>query len=349
VPEEIYKNCRKKSKIPQGWGKSPSKRTREMYAKGQTTLIENGIEPKAYRYSRDFRRQIKARCMKQDIPIQIVRESTLDMENRGSFQRGLTPLSDRAWNLATAIFYKAGGKPWKLSTAREGVSYIGISFKRMDPSEKSRTACCVAQMFLDSGDGIVFLGDEGSWYSPEDKQYHLSKSAASNLLAGTLKTYKKLEGKELTEIFLHSYSEINAEEFEGYKEACPTGVKLVGVRVRDDDDIKLLRNGNYPVARGTLWKWSNKMCYLWTTGFKWGIRTYDGSQVPRPLKIDIMHGDANINQVALDIFGLTKLNYNACRIGDSKPVTIKYSSAVGEILITNPSVKHRSPKFRFYI
>ena len=41
--------------------------------------------------------------------------------------------------------------------------------------------------------------------------------------------------------------------------------------------------------------------------------------------------------------GLTKLNYNACRLGESKPVT------VGEILITNPTVEERKPNFKFYI
>ena len=87
-------------------------------------------------------------------------------------------------------------------------------------------------MFLDSGDGVVFLGDYGPWYSPEKNQYHLSGDAAQKLLAGTLKTYQELEGKPLKEIFLHSRSAISAEEFEGYKSACPSDVKLVGIRVR---------------------------------------------------------------------------------------------------------------------
>ena len=41
-----------------------------------------------------------------------------------------------------------------------------------------------------------------------------------------------------------------------------------------------------------------------------------------------------------------KLNYNACKLGDSPPVTVGFSDAVGEILISNPSVKERRPQFR---
>jgi len=63
----------------------------------------------------------------------------------------------------------------------------------------------------------------------------------------------------------------------------------------------------------------------------------------------VQHGTADITQVASDILALTKLNYNACKIGDSEPVTVGFSSAVGEILVSNPTVPFRSPKFKFYI
>lgn len=68
-----------------------------------------------------------------------------------------------------------------------------------------------------------------------------------------------------------------------------------------------------------------------------------------PLRIEIQHGQASVRQVAKDILGLTKLNYNACRLGDSEPVTIGFSDAVGEILVSNPEVENRSPNFKYYI
>ena len=350
VPEEVWKNCRPKSIVKDGVGPTAPRKVREARARGQASLFEEDWKPDYYRYSNDFRRQIKARCMKFKMAIQIVRESTLTFPAVGDRpSRGLTPLSDRAWNLSTAMYYKSGGKPWKLNGAREGVCYIGISFKKTEPQDKSRTACCAAQMFLDSGDGIVFLGDEGAWYSPHDHQCHLSKDAASNLLNGILTTYEQQEGKPLREIFLHSRSEIGVEEFRGYQDACPDGAKLVGIRVRTNDDIKLMRKGNLPVPRGTYWQWSDRTAYLWASGLKWRLHTYDGFQIPKPLRIDIMHGSSDINQVTKDIFGLTKLNYNACKLGSSMPVTIGFSDAVGEILISNQRPKDRDPRFKFYI
>ena len=105
----------------------------------------------------------------------------------------------------------------------------------------------------------------------------------------------------------------------------------------------------YPVMRGTFWALSERTGYLFGSGVVPRLGTYPGAESPVPLRIDIQHGASDIYQVARDILALTKLNYNECKIGDSEPVTIGFSGAVGEILVSNPTVLYRSPKFKFYI
>jgi hypothetical protein len=205
-------------------------------------------------------------------------------------------------------------------------------------------------MFLDDGDGVVFLGEYGPWYAPETRQFHLSPSAAEALLAGVLKTYKDLHGKELSEVFIHARSGIDAAEFEGYRAAAPAGTKVVAVRIRPTGrGLRLFRSGTRPVLRGTFLRETSRSGFLWASGFKPELATYDGPDVPVPLAIDVQHGDAPIEQVARDILGLTKLNYNACKLGAGQPVTIAFSDAVGEILMSNPSIGDRRPQFRFYV
>lgn len=349
VPDLVWVNCRTQSHVREPIGARISRTERQSRRSGQVDLFDR-FDPEIYRYSVDFRRQIKARLMQYDLPIQIVRESTLRLSPATFGERTLTPLCDRAWNLSVALYYKSGGKPWRLSSARPGVCYIGIAFRQSDPSSHSPTACCAAQMFLDSGDGVVFMGKFGPWYSPDRHAFHLSRDAAQHLLGGVLRTYADLEGQPLREIFLHSRSDISREEWEGYRAACPAGVQLVGIRVRQErGDVRLFREGTRPVLRGTFWPVGSRLGYLWGAGFKPHLGTYDCWETPAPLRIQVQHGDAEITQVATDILGLTKLNYNACGIGDAEPVTIKFSDAVGEILISNPTVTDRRPNFRFYI
>jgi hypothetical protein len=346
VPDFVWTNCRPKSRVRAALGKSLSKST--VTLRRQMDDLFDGYSSDQYEYSLDFRRQIKARVMEFDVPIQIIRESTLGLSSPKFGERQLTPLSDRAWNIGTALYYKSGGKPWKLNGARDGVCYVGIAFKNTE--DNSQNACCAAQMFLDDGDGVVFLGDEGKWYSEERGEYHLPKGTAKRLLEGILHTYGEQHGKPLREIFLHSQSSLNEEEFSGYQEACPKGAKLIGIRVAPDrSGVRLYRNGTRPVIRGSFWEISPRRGYLWGSGFKPRLRTYDGSEVPVPLDISIQHGESSIVQVARDILGLTKLNYNASKLGEFQPVTIRFSKEVGEILVTNRKSVKRHPNFKYYI
>lgn len=340
VPDEVYKNCRPESRVlnPSDKSLDDAKARKKKSEKNKSDLAP------------DFRRQLKALVMSFDLPVQIIRESTLRLSDINPFgKRGLTPVSDRMWNLCTCLYYKTGGKPWRLNSARFGVSYVGIAFRKTP--DKTRSACCVAQMFLDSGDGIVFLGDEGPWYSPDNKQFHLSKDAAKKLLSGVISTYTSLEGHSpLKEIFLHCRSEISKEEYDGYREACPKNCDLIAVRVRKDSfGPRLYRPGAMPVLRGTAWIRSPRSAFLYASGFKERLGTYDGRETPVPLKIDIQYGEADIIQVCKDILGLTKLNYNACKLGEGEPVTVGFSDQVGEILLSNPGVKDTRPNFKYYI
>lgn len=373
VPDFVYDHCRPQSYV---YEKSDTPKTKEQRKylndalkdkdSGQSRMFEDeelfGLSTNLEQYglSPDFRRQLKARVMEHDLPIQIIRESTLRITPQiRNGEPGVNPLSDRLWNFGTALYYKCGLKPWKTPWAREGVCYIGLAYKLAN--QKNGTACCAAQMFLDSGDGVVFVGEFGPWYSPERKEFHLSKDAAEKMLRGAIETYQEQEGRPLKEVFLHARSGINQEEYEGFLKACPTGVNLVAIKVRKeassprlfryDEHPKITRRGMYPVLRGTFWQRNKYRGYLFTTGFKPRIGAYDGWEIPVPLLIHVQHGEADLVQVAKDILGLTKLNYNACQLGESEPITVKNSDKIGEILLSNPELGHEKWKhnFKYYV
>ena len=262
VPDFVYLNCRPESYVA---NRSDSPRSNVEKAalrsamkdrrRGQKRLAFDETESDeiildCFEYSPDFRRQLKAKVMQHGIPVQIVRESTLAVTQKiEDGEPGNNPLSDRLWNLGTGLSYKCGQKPWKLAAARDGVCYVGLAFRQSD--DRKRDACCAAQLFLDSGDGIVFVGQFGPWYSPDDEQFHLSKNAAEELLRGTIQTYHEHDGRPLKEIFLHSHSTINREEYNGYLRAVPVGCRLTAVRVRQDrNGPRLFRDGDRPPLRG---------------------------------------------------------------------------------------------------
>jgi hypothetical protein len=375
VPDEVYENCRPQSSVAFG-DRSDATRSKvevkflkqaiEDRKGGQSRMFDadpsvtaalEGMDDyeAAHGLSTDFRRQLKGRMMAHELPVQIIKESTLRITQqvlRG--EPGTNPLSDRLWNFGTAVFYKCGAKPWKTPWAREGVCYVGLAYKL---TEDGRNACCAAQMFLDSGDGVVFVGEFGPWYSRDRGEFHLPPEKAEALLRGTIDTYRKEDGRPLKEIFLHARSGIDPDEYRGFLGACPPGVNLVAIRVRQDrGGLRLYRydehpntskRGQHPVQRGIFWQRSDRHGLLFTNGFKPRIATYDGFEVPVPLAITIQHGDGDLLQVATDILGLTKLNYNSCQLGEGQPITVKYSDRVGEILLANPGLPPGKWKHNF--
>lgn len=53
--------------------------------------------------------------------------------------------------------------------------------------------------------------------------------------------------------------------------------------------------------------------------------------------------------VLADILALTKLNYNTCRYGDGKPITLKFADAVGEVLTAGEIGDTPPLPFMYYI
>jgi hypothetical protein len=104
-----------------------------------------------------------------------------------------------------------------------------------------------------------------------------------------------------------------------------------------------------PVLRGLAHVRHERSGYLWTRGYTPRLLTYVGREVPRPLRIDVLRGDADIATVFADIMALTKLNYNTCLLADGTPVTLRFADAVGEILTAGPVRDDNPLPFKHYI
>lgn len=337
VPEDVFKYGRPKSFVPRDQRETASaigKRAAKSILNGGSMFMEEVEAAAIYEYELNFHNQLKARLLDTDQVIQVVRETTLAPDEfEDGARRSLQDPASVAWNLSTTSFYKAGGRPWKLAGIREGVCYVGLVFKRIENAKGRDNACCGAQMFLSTGEGVVFKGAVGPWYSETDGTFHLDKVRAAELMQLVVNAYEEMHGRPPSELFIHGQTWFEANEWTGFSSTVPDDTKLVGIRIRRQSEVKLFRFGKKPVLRGTaMIAASNRMAYLWTVGFIPRLDTYPGREVPNPLTIDIVKGDADIEQVLLDLMALTKLNFNSAGFSDGLPVTLRFADLVGEIL-----------------
>ncbi len=360
IPNVVYDNCRPRSVVPFAVRTQDEAvpYIRAQQAKGllkQPSLFPQDHEAAApYYYEVDFHNQLKARLLPHLAPTQIVKESTLSFpppEIRLPLSRDKRRLQAAvAWSLTSAAFYKAGGRPWKIASIRDGVCYIGLVFKQDITQADPRMACCAAQMFLDSGDGVVFRGAVGPWLVPDRQVFHLSRSAARELVTMAVSAYKDKVGRPPSELFIHGKAFFEDDEWGGFQESVdPSVTNLVGVRIREERDLRLYRPGTHPVLRGTAYTRNRHSAYLWTRGFAPQLRTYVGREVPRPLRIDVLRGEVELPIVLADILALTKLNFNTCIFADGIPVTLRFADAVGEILTAGPVGQKNPLAFKYYI
>lgn len=361
IPDYVRRYCRPEGIVApadrhesQRFFKS-AKQAKALY-QAPSLFSEANEAAEPYFFKEHFRNQLKARLLEHRVATQILREGTLNniiSMPENAREAGLMRLQSQiAWNIATTAFYKTGGRPWKVDGIRKGVCYIGLVYKKDQRSVDSRMACCGAQMFLDSGDGVVFKGAVGPWHNTDTGDFHLSRRAAHDLIQMAVKSYKdrRPDKKPPDELFIHGKTTFNDDEWGGFREAAPSQTNIVGVKIRDDSSLKLFRNGDTPVLRGTAFVRNPRNAALWTRGWTPRLGTYPGLEVPNPLSVDICRGHASIETVLNDIMGLTKLNYNACLFADGAPITLKFANAVGEVLTAGPIPSGGAPlPFMYYI
>jgi hypothetical protein len=359
VPESVFRYGRPQVGGPKDVTPSAvmSEKTATGFLRAGASLFPDMVdEAQLYLFARNFHHQLKAQLLHKELVIQVVRETTLDpsveLDRFGNPTRSLQERARIAWNFSTTLYFKGARlQPWQLADVRPRVCYVGLVFKE-DPSPRQASdACCAAQMFLNSGNGVVFRGALGPWRTPNRREFHLTEGPARDLVAEVVKAYTRDHGGPPEELFIHARQRFDDKEWKGFASAVPSATKLVGVRIRPTQDLRLFRpDADTPVLRGTAVTMSKREGYLWSTGYVPRLRTYPGFETPKPILVEINRGDADLMTIMRDVLALTKVNYNACDYASGLPVTLKFADRVGEILTASPrGLEAPLMLFRFYI
>lgn len=291
--------------------------------------------------TRDFRRALKAKAMHFGIPIQIGTDNLFEDSNKNQ------DASIRAWNSSIALYYKAGGIPWRLR--KEGVEtcYVGISFHHLYTTHnKHLVRSCIAQAFSSEGEGFAIRGVNVPWVEEQGMNIHLTEAQAYQLGEKILEEYRYRTGSTPLRIVLHKSTSFDEQEKSGLNSAL-NNVPIVELVNLAPTEFRLVRFGDYPPKRGTLCVVNDDAAFLFTTGFMPELRTYPGPHIPVPLRI-ISDKPNDIMRTASDIIALSRMNWNTASITGGHPVTLLFSRKVGGIMAEYGDAEPPS-SFRFYL
>ncbi len=275
----------------------------------------------------DFHDYLKALCLQSQSLFQLVWPRTYSGNSKG-----VQDPATRAWNLFAALFYKAGGIPWKLKRPPGALNtcYVGISFAVR--AEGGFMHSSLTQVFNDKGEGTILRGGLAH-KSEEDHEVHLPQDSARKLLVDAIQNYAKANDTRLPDrVVIHKSSGYDTGEIDGFNAAA----NECNVRFRDftaltRSPFRMFRQGAYPPLRGTHVLLDDTNSMLYTRGSVAFYRKHPGPYVPRTLHIRYYQTDRSQSEIAAEILALTKLNWNKTQFDSFYPITLGGSKRIGEI------------------
>lgn len=291
--------------------------------------------------NRDFRRALKARAMDFRMPIQIGTNNLFtDLDTNQD-------AATRAWNMSVALYYKAGGIPWRMKTDGPETCFVGISFHHLRTFQQHFAYASLAQAFSTLGDGFAIRGEAMPRDGRQGRNVHLTANQAAELSRRVLEEYRERSGGPPQRVVLHKTSHFDESEQEGFRHAFQNIpiVELINIM---PTQFRLLKYGKYPPRRGTLCTVNKTSTYLFLTGYMPEWRTYPGPHIPAPVKL-VSNDDVDMQRVATDILGLARMNWNTASISSAHPVTLSFSRRVGGIMKEVCENREPQPSFRYYI
>ncbi|MBO3799396.1 MAG: hypothetical protein QW491_13600 [Thermoproteota archaeon] len=281
----------------------------------------------------EFYPQLKALCYQHSLPSQMVREGTLRKGYRASI----------LWNLALAVYTKAGGTPWKLDSEwlKYSECYIGIQTKvqRFDKVGRGGFFIGSADIFNRFGEYISCAVHQGVARSFD--RLHVDAEFMKNLIMKAAERYKQNMGDYPQKIVIHRQIDFNKIETQGLLQglqALNISPPCILVHLQENHIFRGYRtlHPELKAPRTTYFLIGRRSAILFTTGVTEGV--YEGFGTPKPTQVNIRALHANsilteedVHQLCKGIIGFTRLRWNTTRIGIRRPLTIFAADRIGEL------------------
>jgi len=280
---------------------------------------------------------LKARAMAHPVPVQYVLPGTYDerklrKQNTATGRpRQQQDEATRAWNLHTALYYKAGGYPWALVRDSSDLQtcFIGISFYW---EREESLATSLAQVFNERGEGVIVRGGPAK-LSKTDKQPYLPREDAERLLRDALGQYRREHRHLPARVVVHKTSRFTEGEITGLEAAADADqIDVLELVTVGPSSTRFFTPRHGPPFRGTHIVLDERSQALYTTGSIPFYETYPGPYVPQPLGIALDSAEMAPQRHASELLALTKLNWNHSRLDGHDPITTLAARSIGNIL-----------------
>ncbi|NKQ51966.1 hypothetical protein HFP15_03615 [Amycolatopsis sp. K13G38] len=288
---------------------------------------------------------VKVHAASLGLTTQILTQQALDYRCRASVR----------WRLATALYAKAGGTPYKLAVGGlldPGAAYLGLAYGIRDSGgpDQQFVVCC-SQMFDAEGGGLEFIAHE-VFDDVDTRNPLLSRQGMRTVVSRSLSVYAdRHAGRQPKQLVVHKQIAFNDDEIAGAVDAWGRVDGLTCVSISRPAWRGVLVTGpppsktqglsyGYAIDRGTLTQLDDHSALLWIAGNA-RTATLNGKNylqgkkgTPRPVHITRHVGAGALAEPAAQILALSKMDWNTDSLYSSLPATITYAQVLARVVKT---------------
>jgi hypothetical protein len=302
--------------------------------------------PKRWRDFRDFRTEaerfdvhdfVKAFCVQRGIATQFLTEDTLADDCQCRVW----------WWLSLALYAKAMRTPWVLSTLAENTAFVGLGFSVDPTADRGRHVVLgCSHIYSGKGEGLQYRltkVEDPIFYG---KNPYMSKDDARRAGETIRQLFFDARFKLPERVVLHKRTHFTKDEREGLADGL-SGVACIDMlEIQIDNALRYVasvptRDGsldddNYPVRRGTAMKLDDFSALVWVHGATTALNPHNKyfqgkRRIPAPLIVRRHAGRTDLQRLAQEILGLSKMNWNTFDLYTKLPATLHSSNEIARI------------------
>ncbi len=281
---------------------------------------------------------VKAYCARKGIATQFIDEETLS-----------DPQTCRIrWWLSLALYAKSFRTPFVLKAAADDTAFVGFgtSIDRHGQDGRKVVLGC-SHIFNAQGQGLQYRLSkiENPTFDRRRRNAFLSRDDARRVGESIKQLFFEARGALPHRVVIHKRTEFRKDEREGLIEGLAGIAAVDMIEINVDDAFRYLNSklvgsevqvDKFPVARGTVIPVSDYEALLWVHGSAAAIRNnwryYQGKRrIPAPLLIRRHAGSTELQTLATEILGLSKMNWNTFDLYTQVPATIETSGKIARI------------------
>lgn len=285
----------------------------------------------------DLHDYVKAYAAQKQVATQFIREKTLESNLHCQIM----------WALSLALYVKSGRTPWVVNGIQPDTAFAGIGYSVMNGPSGSNVVVGCSHIYSSDGRGMKYkLSKIQDCTFDKKKNPYLSEEEAYRIGLNIKELFYKSFSELPKRVVVHKRTPFRKEEIKGLVESLSSaGIRNIDLlEITYEENLKCFalneqctQVDRFPVRRGMCFPIDKNTMYLFTHGIAPSVispnRRYfqGGKSVPLPLKVIKHYGSGDMAQIATEILGLSKMNWNSFGLYSKLPCTIESSNEIARI------------------